>query len=274
MASVMLKKLLSSWMLLALTLALTLAPAGAADDKKGSEQLRRLQQKLRTVEQEKSQLVQGKTELDSQLKEGADKLVQVRRSADAAGRQKVMLEKELKATVGDKDALAAKLADSEKSLADTIQRLGETTVLLRTAEEAKRQLEASLATRTLSLAECVTKNASLHNMGVTLLRQYEEKSCFSSGMQRELLTQIKRVGVENMVDDYRDKLDLEQVNRQQQDLQLLARQKAEESARLAREQAERIRNEQEKTQKMKVRQQNDLDKMTRKIKAIFEDVEW
>ena len=272
MALLMLKKALSCLALLLLTL--TLAPAGAADDKKGGEQLRRLQQKLRTVEQEKSQLVQGKSELDNQLKEGADKLAQAKRSVDAAGRQRAALDKELKAADAEKDALAGKLADTEKALADTAQRLGETASLLRVAEQAKRQLEANLATRTLSLSECVAKNASLHGLGVTLLRQYEEKTCFGNGMQRELLTQIKRVGVENMVDEYRDKLDLEQINQQLQDRQLLARQKAEEPARLAREEAERISNEKEKTAKLKARQQNDLDKMTRKMKDMLENIEW
>ena len=278
MASLMLKKMPCGAPALALALALGLSvamgQAGAADDKKGGEQLRRLQQRLHAVEQEKSQLVQGKSELDGQLKDGADKLVQARRSADAAGRQRAVLEKELKATVGDKDALAGKLAEAEKALAETAQRLGETTALLRAAEAAKRQLETNLATRTLALSECVAKNASLHGLGVTLLRQYEEKTCFGNGMQRELLTQIKRVGVENMVDEYRDKLDLEQINQQQQDRQLLARQKAEEAARLAKEQAERISNEKEKTAKLKARQQNDLDKMTRKMKDVLESIEW
>ena len=273
MASLMLKKLPCSALALVLGLALAVGPAGAADDKKGGEQLRRLQQRLRAVEQEKSQLVQGKSELDIQLKDGADKLLQAKRSADTAGRQRGALEKELKAAEAEKDALEGKLADSEKTLADTTQRLGDTTSLLRVAETARRALEANLATRTLSLSECVTKNTSLHGLGVTLLRQYEEKTCFGNGMQRELLTQIKRVGVENMVDEYRDKLDLEQINLQQ-DRQLLARQKAEEPARLAKEQAERISNEKEKTAKLKARQQNDLDKMTRKVKDMLENIEW
>ena len=274
MASLMLKNRLCSALLPVLAVLLAIGPAGAAEDKKGGEQLRRLQQRLHAVEQEKSQLVQGKSELDSQIKEGVGKLVQARRSADTAGRQRAALEKELKAAEGEKDALSGKLADAEKNLADTAQRLGETTSLLRVAEAAKRQLETNLATRTLSLSECVAKNASLHGLGVTLLRQYEEKTCFGNGMQRELLTQIKRVGVENMVDDYRDKLDLELINQQQQDRQLLARQKAEEPARLAKEQAERISNEIEKTAKLKARQQNDLDKLTRKMKDMLENIEW
>lgn len=276
MATTMLKMTLRGVLLLMVVLAW--APAGAADDKKGGEQLRRLQQKLRAVEQEKSQLVQGKSELDSQLKEGADKLAVVRRNADNASRQKAALEKDLKAADADKAALADKLAEVEQLLAASTARLAEAGAALRLSEQGIRQRDSELATRATALSECAARNASLHRVGVDLLKQYEQKSCVGTGLQRELLTQIKRVGVENMLDEYRDKLDQELLAQQSKDRQLLARQAAEkvqvEQARIATEQAERARVEHDKTVQRQARQQSELDKMTRKVKSMFENIEW
>ena len=163
-------------------------------------------------------------------------------------------------------------------MAETEKRLVETTASLGLMGDAKRQREADLAARTQSLSECTAKNESLHRFGVTLLKQYEEKSCLDSGMQGEMLTQLKRVGVENMVDEYREKLDQELVNQQQQDRQMLARQKAEQlkevKAKEEREKAERLKDEQEKAERLKAKQQNDLDKLTKNIKAFLENLEW
>lgn len=278
MASDMLKKArihpLGWLLLLALMMAL---PARATEDKKGGEQVRHLQQKLRALEQEKSQLVQGKSELDTQLKAGADKLSQVQHTAETAGRQRTSLERALKTAETENTALGSKLADTEKTLADTTLRFNVLTVTLQKSEEAKHQLETGLTVRTQSLAECVKKNESLHRLGVTLLTQYEEKSCFGSGMQREMLTQLKRVGVENMVDEYREKLDQELVN-QQQDRQLLARQKAsqlsEEQVNIAQSKLERLKSDQEKEVTRKVSQQSDLDKITKKVRDVFQNIEW
>jgi len=53
-----------------------------------------------------------------------------------------------------------------------------------------------------SFSACTTKNESLHRLGVALIKQYEEKSCLGSVLQREPLTQLKSVDVENMVDEF------------------------------------------------------------------------
>jgi hypothetical protein len=40
-----------------------------------------------------------------------------------------------------------------------------------------------------------------------LLERYEKKGCMSSLLEQEPFTQIKRVELENLVEDYRDRLD-------------------------------------------------------------------
>lgn len=264
-------------LILALALAAVAAPV-LAEDKKGGEQLKHLQQKLRALEQEKSQLVQGKSELDGQLKAGADQLLQSKRSVDTAGRQRAGLEKELKLAAQDKLTLSETLDEREKKLADTALRLAETSAALQRSEASNRELEMNLTARSQSLAACGIKNDSLHHLGVTLLKKYTEKSCFDSGLEREMLTRLKRVGNENMLEEYREKLDQELITEQQQGRQIRARQQAaqliQEQAALAGVQQEQRRAEQEKSTQLALRQQHQLDRFTQQIKDAWQSFEW
>lgn len=261
------------------TLALLVAaPVQAADDKKGGEQMRRMQQKIRTLEQEKSQLTQGKAEADTQLQSETEKLGQAQRNIDAANRQRAALSRDLRAAETARTALADQLAEIEKKLADTSTRLAETSATLTLREEAKRQLEGKLALSIKAGTECVAKNDSLHRLGVELLGKLEPKGWFGNGLPPEVLTRLKQVGTENMVEEYRDKLDQELINQQRLDRQALVRQTAllanEESAKLARDKAARDEQEREKNAERKARQQGTIDRLSKRVMDVFGNVEW
>lgn len=190
-------------------------PVSAAD-KKGDrerEQLKRLQQSQRKLEQENSRLAQEKTVLDSQLKETRDKLGETERKARRAAARAAALDKSLKGVQAEKDALTQKLAESEKKLAESERKLAETSEVLRKAEAAGRNLDAGLKEKTQSLAVCEAKNEKLHDYGKELLDKYEKKGCGDAMLQGETFTQLKRVEIENLVEDYREKLDEQKLDR-------------------------------------------------------------
>ena len=265
--------------LLALALVSAAGSAVAANDKKdGKDQARRLQQKINALEQEKSQLVQAKSQMEGQLKETTEQFNQAKRSVEAANRKGSSLDKALKAAEDDKAELEEKLAKAEQKLVETEKTLAETAGILRQTQESKSQIEASLTLRTQEFSACSTKNESLHRLGVALIKQYEEKSCLGSVLQREPLTQLKSVDIENMVEEYREKLDQELVNQRLEERQKLAQQKADaqnaEQQKAEREKAERLKAEQEKAERLKAKQQKNLDRITRKVKEFFESFEW
>ena len=263
---------------LALLLGLSLAgAAAAADDKKGGEQLRRLQQKLMALQREQGELAQGKAELDQQLKAQGDKLAQARRGADSAKAQKAELEHALAAADAEKAELAAKLAAAEQSASENATLLAASNAALRATEAARVQLEQTLAARSQTLAECGTKNESLHRMGVQTLKLYQEKSCFGGAAQLEMLTRLKQVGAENMVEELRDKMDAELLKpaaERQQALRRQAELQRQEQERAAREKAELAKAEQEQIEKKKARQQSDLDKVSATVMRWLENIEW
>ncbi len=263
---------------LALLLGFALAgTAAAADDKKGGEQLKRLQQKLMALQREQGALTQGKAEADQQLKEQADKLAQARRGADGAKAQKAALERALAAAEAEKTELAASLAAAEQSAAENGTLLAASKAALRATEAARLQLEQDLAARSATLAACGTKNESLHRMGVQTLKLYQDKSCFGGAAQLEMVTRLKQVGAENMAAELREKMDAEllkpaaerqQAQRRQAELQ------RQEQERAAQETAELAKAAQEQLEKRKARQQNDLDKLSATVKRWLENIEW
>ena len=272
-----------------LLLVAMLSAAGsavAANDKKdGKDQARRLQQKVSELEQEKSQLLQAKSQMEGQLKDAAEQLKRIKRSADAANRKGLSLDKGLKTAESEKAELAEKLAtaeqklaDMEKTLADTSTTLAGTAGALRQTQEERGQLETSLTLRTQEFLACTAKNDSLYRLGGELMRQLGQKSWQGSVLQNEPLTQLQRVAIENTVEEYREKFDQELLDQQQAARSKLARQQREDEFaamhKAEQEKTDRELVERGKAEHLKAKQQNSLDHLTRKIKEFFEGVEW
>jgi len=51
----------------------------------------------------------------------------------------------------------------------------------------------------------------MYKLGNDLLNKYEEKSCFSSVLQAEPFTGLKRAQIEKMIEEDREKLDKDQL---------------------------------------------------------------
>lgn len=246
------------------------ACSAQADDK----EFKRLQQKLKASEQEKMQLRQGKEEADAQLADSAAKLKKSNSSLAAEKRKLADLQKEM-------DLLTAVKEDLDAKLHATTDKLTETEQLLAQTQQAKRNVEGELSARTQSLADCSIKNESLHRTGVDVLKHYQEKGCWTALLEKEPLTQLKRVELENQLDEYRELLDKQLVQTReeahQKQLQLkaqaaLAQQEQfiqDSQAKAAIEQAEK-----EKLTKQRKKEQSELDKIARDIKNYFSNFEW
>jgi chromosome segregation ATPase len=253
--------------------ALSASSAAMAEDK-NKEQVRRMQQKISSLEGEKSKIVQEKSELEGKLNEVSGQVGRAKRNAEAANRKAAQLEKSLKEAEDAKTELSAKLAATEQQLAETGKTLESTTTTLHETQSEKRQLEANLAQRNQEYSACTAMNESLHRLGADLLKQYQDKSCFVSMMQKEPFTQLKSVGIENQVEEYREKLDEQVVDQQ-----------AEEKKRLAllKEQAQKPKQEEapvssdgkagaKVADRQKVMEQGELDEASKKVKEFFTDV--
>ena len=172
-----------------------LAAEKKADPSKG--EVRRLQQVQRQLEQEKTQLSEQKAAAESEL--GA-----VRRRVDGESRRAAALSRDVGAMRSARDALAAKLATAEAELRKTQE-------AQRLAEAESKRLQAALAAEKQQLAVCTERGQELRKTSNEVLDLYEKKTCKDSTLQGEPFTGLKRVEIENTVEDMRDKLDSQRV---------------------------------------------------------------
>ena len=85
---------------------------------------------------------------------------------------------------------------------ELIQKFRETVNNLRTVElkNSTRAQEISLLER--EVKTCATNNIALSKIGYEVLAKYEDKGFFDRAGQVEPFTQIRKVQIENIVDEY------------------------------------------------------------------------
>ncbi|MBI3433129.1 MAG: hypothetical protein HY018_13075 [Hydrogenophilales bacterium] len=186
------------------------APHAEASDKKASrerEALRRVQQQLSqaqgdlaAAEQEKTRLTADleKAQASSKAEEG--KVASLQHGLGTSKQQLASVSNELAQVKGTLATTAQQLAETRKTLAETAQTLQQT-------ESEKRRLETVKASNERDIASCEHKNLALYEVGRSLMDRFEHKSCGEILSEKEPFTGIRKVETENLMEEYRDKLD-------------------------------------------------------------------
>jgi peptidoglycan hydrolase CwlO-like protein len=153
-------------------------PADAEDQK-----VQRFQRMLRQVSQERDALQAENTRLKSEIEELNRKHAGIKKSSDAAQ------------------------AKSRESITALNADLQQTTQNLHRTESEKNLLQETVVGQAQQLETCESHNVKLLQINRDLLGQYENKGFFDSLMQREPIIGLKGVELENIVQDYQDRLD-------------------------------------------------------------------
>ncbi len=205
------------WITLLLLCSVAVGSVQANPDKKASrerEALRRAQMQLQqtqgqlaTLEAEKAKLG---SERDQALKESKATQAKVRKLNLSLAEEKQQAAQWLKDLETHKQDLAAtqtRLADTEAKLAEAAKTLAQTRQTLAQTEADKRQLEGVKSRQEREIASCESNNLKLYQTGRDLMTRFEQKSCNEILAQKEPLFGLKRVEIENLLEEYRDKLD-------------------------------------------------------------------
>lgn len=166
--------------LLALALASSAVTAGDADDQKA---MARAQRMLRQMSQERDALQAENAKLKSEVEELNRKLGSQRRSSEAA---------------------LAKSRDGNAALSENLQKTAQN---LRQTEAEKTQLQATVVDQAQLIESCEANNVTMLQINRELLMDYEKKGFMDAMLQREPLTQLKRVEIENIVQEYQDRIE-------------------------------------------------------------------
>jgi hypothetical protein len=106
---------------------------------------------------------------------------------------------------------AVSLESSGKNQADRLEKIETERDVL---DKKQRQTAQTLLERELELKQlngrynqCAENNARLHVIGEELIDRYQKKGVMGTLMEKEPFTQVKKVELEKLVQDYKDKID-------------------------------------------------------------------
>lgn len=191
--------------------------AVAADDTsveaKLRQALRAATAQQRTLEDENATLRAKQGQSDRQLQEmkatlddrtqALDKL----RQADAANVASLETARAAAADLAGKiQASQQTLSQTETALAKWKDAYNQAADVARTRDADAKLLQTQLDQTTQRAGDCEAKNVKLVGIGNELLDLYQAKGPLTGLLEREPLTQIKRVELENLAQDYQDKL--------------------------------------------------------------------
>jgi hypothetical protein len=166
-----------------------MVPSAFADaDKEAKKESRRLQAQLSAVQKEKGVLTTQLEELKKQLGEIGTKSVALEKKS--GGQRKQLTE------------MTENYEEADKKLQETQQLYADTSKSLQQLQTEKEQEQKRLAGE---IQVCEKKNAELYQISVGLLEKYQSKGVISSLLLAEPFTQLERVKVQNVLQEYGDK---------------------------------------------------------------------
>lgn len=201
-----------SWRCLgALCAVLLIATPAHAGKDPNKEATRRVQAQLRKISDEKTMLEQDKATLSQELDALKKKSGELESSASRANKRKAVLEKEADGLRQDKAKLSEEREQLKKELAESQLALRDTRQNLQQETSQKQRLEQNLSAQGKELEVCETKNQKLYQYQVELINRAQNRGSLSALLDSEPLLGLKRVEIENVLEEYRDKVDKEYI---------------------------------------------------------------
>ncbi|MDE2366152.1 MAG: DNA repair protein [Betaproteobacteria bacterium] len=172
----------------------------AKDAKRERQALRRMQQQLSEIQQQKSAVEQEKMALEEALKKNQGEVESQKRAAAGVAVKVSRLEKDIELANSEKAGLRTQLEEAAKRNEEL--------------SGQRKQLEADLKNTASALAKqseqrklCEANNAELYRIGRDLVGWYSAKGPLNAILEAEPFTRMKSVEMENLLENYRDKLE-------------------------------------------------------------------
>ena len=194
------------------------ADAAEKKDKAARRQALMMQKMKQDMEAEKASMqaqfdAQKKT-LEEQLLAKNTELELANNALASTQRKAQNLNAELSKTQTEKSAVASKLSDTQTNLEATKNTLtdlqgvhAQALADLKFNDNQRKTISSNLADTTKQLNTCAANNAKLHQFGSELIQIYDNPSQYDAVMRKEKFFQLKRVELENILQNQQDKLD-------------------------------------------------------------------
>ncbi|WP_129779348.1 hypothetical protein [Peristeroidobacter soli] len=189
-------------------LSLLLASGAMAQVQRSGNDNARVMQQLQQLTAEKAAMQAENTK----LKTDVDNLKAQLASAAAALSASEQRAKKVAAGATAKESAAAQelndaLTRNRSQMQELVTRYRETGETLKTVETERDKLRAETSTQQRDLKTCVDRNAGMYLLTDEILRKVEDRGVWSSLTDKEPFTRISRTRLENLIDDYRYRVD-------------------------------------------------------------------
>lgn len=173
--------------------------------------LAKMQQMLRQTSTErdglKTQLAEVQKRLDEEKAKSAAAQNQLKSTKRNLGDTDTLLEKYKATDVG----LRERIEQQRGKMKEVVDKYKELVSTLRQLEAERNQLRVDLTTKDKAFEVCAQKNVQLYQTSLELADQYEKKGVWQSLVASEPVTQIKRVEIENIVQEYINRVEQSRV---------------------------------------------------------------
>lgn len=196
--------------MLVLLLGCGVAPAQEAR-RAGSDASARLQQQVQQLASERTALQTENARLKEQVAKLEKEAKEFGTEKESLTRRAGAAESKVSQAEAGKKSTSARLEATEARLDEIVARYKELAEQLRVVEAERNVLTRQAAADSQGLKLCAQKNVQLAGIANEALDRYEKKGCFGALAQAEPFTGLKRVEVENAVEEYRQRIDNLQV---------------------------------------------------------------
>jgi len=180
--------------------------AHAQTTRTGNDNARAMQQ-IQQLTAEKLQLQAENTKLKAQvddLKKQADQATSGRAALEAKAKK---LEAQVGRTESSTQQNAEQLEHARAQMQELVGKFRETAQTLRDTEGDRNQKQAQLAKREVDFKQCVDRNAGLYTLSNEILDKLEHRGVWDAMKGTEPFTRLARTRLENLIDDYRGRVD-------------------------------------------------------------------
>lgn len=178
-------------------------------------QAQQLQQSLTTAQQES----QAKAQLAEEQRLAAEKsgaeAETARGLAARRARELSALRTELDALKAERDGLQMQLTEATTLSGQRAKAEAGLRATLITRDRELAELRARSDQQSAALSTCIERNLALYGTGIELLDRYGQRGFWQSLANHEPVLQLSRVKLENLIEDYRDRLDAQKLDASQ-----------------------------------------------------------
>ncbi|HKE93719.1 MAG TPA: hypothetical protein VKB34_05395 [Povalibacter sp.] len=196
-------------------LALIVAPLALAQTQRTGNADARVMQQLQQVTSERAALQAENAKLKQDLE-------QLRKDLGQATAARASLESRNKALTANANRGDATSKQTEEQLEHTrsqmqelIAKFRQTAQTLKDVDTERATVRSQLAAQQRDYKTCVDRSAALYNLNTEILDRMDGRGFWSSVAEHEPFTKIKRVELDNLIEDYRYRADELRVAAQQ-----------------------------------------------------------